>query len=191
MRCKPITLNEDIKEHQTPAPKVTKAYLLGLLHDSTETKYTYRICQKSLSFIQFVSQGIVNLGFKSWVYKEGKDRHIHVVEFSKKLLKDFTLTTMEEEIDYIRGYFDSEGSVPRNLEVRYYIYFAQKNLEDITHLRSLVTKHGLKCGNIHVPSREKDPDYYRFYILCNSWERFGSLVGSYHPDKQRYIRMKI
>ena len=84
MRCKPITHIEDVKEHQTPAPNISKAYLLGFLHDSTERKYTYRICQKSFEFIQLLSESIKLFGYRSWVYKEGADRNLYIVEFSKK-----------------------------------------------------------------------------------------------------------
>ncbi len=191
MRCKPITLNEDIKEHHTPAPIVTKAYLLGILHDSTERKYTYRVCQKSFEFIQFLSQEIKKLGAKSWVYKEGKDRNLFVVEFSKKLLCGVAITSTKEKIDYIRGYFDSEGSVPRSLIKRYYIYFSQKDFKDLNDLREHILSLGIKCGRIHIPSKKVDPNYFRFYILCRSWQLFGELVGSYHPDKLGYVRMKI
>lgn len=191
MRCKPITQNENIQEHQTPAPIISKAYLLGFLHDSTERKYTYRICQKSFEFIQQLNQSIKMLGFNSWIYKEGKDRNLYIVEFSKKLLSNTTLTTMEDKIDYIRGYFDSEGSVPKSLSARYYIYFCQKDFQDLAYVRALLEEFGIQCGKIHVPSKRIDPNYYRFYVLCNSWQLFGQLIGSYHPEKIAYVRMKI
>ena len=39
-------------------PKITKTYLLGLLHDATERRYTYRIGQKNKEFIKLLAKGI-------------------------------------------------------------------------------------------------------------------------------------
>ncbi|KKT84892.1 MAG: hypothetical protein UW82_C0007G0008, partial [candidate division WWE3 bacterium GW2011_GWC2_44_9] len=124
MRCSLIDKIENQKLHHTPTPKISRAYLLGALHDSTKSRYTYRICQKYPDYIQLLSEGIKTLGCKSWTYKEGKERNLYVVEFGQGLLKGYTLSTLDDKIDYVRGYFDSEGSVPRNISARYYIYFA-------------------------------------------------------------------
>lgn len=177
--------------HHTPTPKITKAYLLGALHDSTKAKYTFRVCQKSLEYIQLLSQGVKNLGYKSWIYKEGVDRDLYIVEFSQKLLLDFIPTTLDEKIDYIRGYFDSEGGIPRSTNARYYIYFAQKNFDDLAKLRSYLLEPEFICGTIHNPSKKVDPNYFRFYILRKSHERFTSEIGSFHPVKSKFLRMKI
>ena len=86
----------------TPTPKnLTIAYLLGVLHDSTERKTTYRISQKSEKFVRLIAQGIKNLGRNAWVYREGKTRDVYVVEFSKSLLKGFRITTQPDKVDYI------------------------------------------------------------------------------------------
>lgn len=177
--------------HHTPTPKITPAYLLGALHDSTERTYTFRICQKSFDYIQIVAEGIKALGFKSWTYNEGKNRGLYVVEFSKKLLTKVSLETFDELSDYIRGYFDTEGGIPRSLSARYYIYFAQKNFDDIVQLRNFLLKLNFSCGEIHNPSKKVDPNYFRFYVLRKSWERFGAEIGSLHPVKAKYLRMKI
>lgn len=193
MRCSNFD-NTNIKNHvlhNTPTPNITKAYLFGVLHDSTKTKYTYRICQKESSFIQLISKGIKSLGYKSWVYREGKFRNLYVVEFSRKLLNEVTLKSKTELIDYVRGYFDSEGGVPRSLKARYYIYFAQKNLEDLSKLRNYLLELDIECGVIHNPSRQADPNYFRFYVLRKSHEKFGELIGSFHPAKSKYVRKKI
>lgn len=181
--------------YNTPAPqkylKVTKAYILGALHDSTERKYTYRISQKSKDYVEIISKGIKSLGFKSWTYREGKDRNVYVVEFSKKVVSDYFISTYKDKTDYIRGYFDAEGCIPRNLNSRYYIYFAQKNKIDLLELRSYLIDVGIQCGKVHNPSKKIDPDYYRFYVLAKSHKRFSNLVGSLHPEKSKYLRMKI
>ena len=192
MRCNTIQLKvENLSLHHTPTPNITRAYLLGALHDSSEAKYTFRLCQKNLNYIELCAQGIKNLGFKCWVYKEGKDRDLYIAEFSKRVLYNFSINTPIEKIDYIRGYFDSEGGVPRNFSSRYYIYFAQKNKEDLLALRSYLIDLRISCGNIHNPSKLVDPNYFRFYILRESWEKFGNLIGSYHPVKSIFVRKKI
>ena|SRR3989344_5543177 len=177
--------------HHTPTPKITKAYLLGALHDSTKAKYTFRVCQKSLEYIQLLAQGVKDLGYKSWVYKEGKNRDLYIVEFSQKLLADFIPVSNDDKKDYVRGYFDSEGGIPRNFNVRYYIYFAQKNFDDLAKLRSYLQELNFICGNIHNPSKNVDPNYFRFYVLRKSHEKFTNEIGSFHPVKSQFLRMKI
>ncbi len=193
MRCESFD-NVNIKNpnsHNTPTPNITKAYLLGVLHDSTKTRYTHRVCQKNFPFIQFLAEGIKALGFKSWIYKEGKGRDLYIVEFSRKLLSNTKICSASEKRDYVRGYFDSEGGVPRSLTARYYVYFAQKNFDDISTLRNYLLELGIRCGTIHNPSQLVDPNYFRFYVLRNSHEQFGKLIGSYHPVKSQFVRKKI
>ena len=79
------------------------------------------------------------MGFKAWVYREGKSRELYIVEFSVSILSGFEINSEQDKIDYIRGYFDAEGSVPLNGS-RMYIYFCQKDkqslLQVLTTLRS-------------------------------------------------------
>jgi len=185
------TTVKNLKLYHTPAPTLTKAYLLGALHDSTERKYTYRVSQKSYEYVSFIADGIKALGFNAWTYREGKRRDVYVVEFAKRILADFKLETIEQKVDYIRGYFDTEGCVPRSLDSRYYVYFAQKDLEDLEEVRDYLVELGVNCGAIHNPSKRVDPDYFRFYVLSDSFERFGRVIGSWHPVKQKFVRMKI
>ncbi|MBI2414849.1 hypothetical protein HYV31_03375 [candidate division WWE3 bacterium] len=182
------TFIEKISLYETPTPEIIKAYILGALHDASEREYTYRLAQKSEKYVEFISQIIHFIGFKAWYYKEGKTRNVHIVEFSKKILKDFVLTSVSEHIAYVRGYFDSEGSVPRYFKARYYLYFAQKDLADITNLRDIILNLGLKCGVLHNPSYVKDPNYFRFYLIGDSKYHFTNLVGSWHVEKAKFLR---
>ena len=170
---------------------MTKAYLLGALHDGTVRKLTYRIVQKDQEYIEFLAEGIQSLGRKAWMYREVKTRHLYVVEFSKTFLKDFVIETIQDRIDYIRGYFDAEGGVPRDPKVRYYLYFAQKNLEEIEEIKSWLEQLGIRCGSIHNPSKKADPNYWRFFIRTESCIEFAQLIGSWHPVKSQFLRMKI
>lgn len=181
-----------LRRDYTPTPKnLTIAYLLGVLHDSTERKTTYRISQKSEKFVRLIAQGIKNLGRKSWVYREGKTRDVYVVEFSKSLLKGFRITTRQDKVDYIRGYFDAEGGITKSTKVRYYIYFCQKDKKDLEQVKSYLEELSISCGAIHNPSKKVDPHYWRFYVLANSWKDFANKIGSLHPEKVKRFRMMI
>jgi intein-encoded DNA endonuclease-like protein len=170
---------------------MTKPYLLGALHDGTVRKLTYRIVQKDRAYIEFLVKGIQSLGQNAWMYKEGKTRHLYVVEFSKSFLKNALIASSQDKIDYIRGYFDAEGGISRSSKVRYYIYFAQKNLKDLRELRKYLIELGIACGVIHNPSKNADPNYWRFFISIKSYEKFAGMIGSWHPVKSRFLRMKI
>ncbi len=170
---------------------MTKAYLLGALHDGTVRKLTYRIAQKDQEFIKFILKGIKKLGQNAWMYQEGKTRQLFIVEFSKSFLTNFRIVSVRDKIDYIRGYFDTEGGVSRHPNVRYYLYFAQKNQADLEHVKGLIEELGILCGIIHNPSKSVDPNYWRFFIRAQSYEKFAKIIGSWHPVKSQFLRMKI
>jgi len=180
-----------LRRDYTPTPKkITKAYLLGVLHDATERKTTYRISSKGKDFCQFLKQGIESLGHNAWIYQEGKNRDVWIVEFSKFLLKGTKVKSRQDKIDYTRGYFDTEGGIAKSLKVRYYIYFAQKNKSDLIELKKYLRELDISCGVIHNPSKRIDPDYWRFFVRARSYDDFAKLIGSYHPDKHHYLWMK-
>ena len=47
---------------------MTKAYLLGALHDGTVRRLTYRIGQKDQKYIKFLVKGIKASGQNAWMY---------------------------------------------------------------------------------------------------------------------------
>ena len=170
---------------------MTKAYLLGALHDGTVRKLTYRIVQKEQEYINFLLKEIKALGQNAWMYKEGKTRNLYVVEFSRSFLKGFIIKTKQDKIDYIRGYFDAEGGVSRSPKVRYYLYFAQKNRQDLEQVKEFLEEFRIDCGLVHNPSKNVDPNYWRFFIRAKSYEKFAQVISSWHPIKQKFLRMKI
>lgn len=170
---------------------MTKAYLLGALHDGTVRKLTYRIVQKDREYIAFLTKEIRKLGQSAWMYKEGKTRQLYVVEFSKFFLNSFVIATLQDKIDYIRGYFDAEGGISRSPQVRYYLYFAQKNRNDLEQVKQYLEELGIACGITHNPSKHADPDYWRFFIRAESYMKFAEIIGSWHPIKCQFLRMKI
>lgn len=67
---------------------MSKTYLLGVLHDSTERKNTIRISSKEKSYVQSLAKMIQKMGHNAWTYREGKSRNMYVVEFSKSVMND-------------------------------------------------------------------------------------------------------
>jgi intein-encoded DNA endonuclease-like protein len=170
---------------------MSKEYLLGVLHDATKRKITYRISSKENSYVQFLANMIKSMNHNAWTYQEGKTRDMYIVEFSKKIMDNVQIRTKKHKIDYIRGYFDAEGSVPKSKKSRFYIYFSQKDKKDLQQLKSYLTDLGIICGKTHNPSKKIDPNYWRFYISCKSYKKFVNTIGSCHPTKKKLLRMKI
>jgi hypothetical protein len=170
---------------------MSRAYLLGALHDATEREYTYRLSQKEPEYVEHIASMVRELGFDAWTYREGSSRDVHVVEFSKAVVEDHAITSVEDKRDYARGYFDADGSVPADADARLYIYFAQKDKEDLAELEEYLEELGVETGTLHRPSKENAPDYWRFYVSASSHERFVAEVGSLHPRKRQLLREKV
>jgi intein-encoded DNA endonuclease-like protein len=180
-----------LRRDYTQTPQISKSYILGLLHDATERRLTFRIATNSFSFCKYVKLQINLLGGNAWIYKEGKQRNLWIVEFSKSFLRGVNPSSWQEKIDYVKGYFDAEGGVSKNPKVRYYIYFCQKDIDDLQKCKDILEEIGIKTGKMHNPSKNVDPFYWRFYIRKKSYLSFATIVGSNHPEKSRYLRMKI
>lgn len=188
---------EKPSETTRQTPRVTEAYLLGALHDGTYNarRKTHRFSQADIGWLQLLQKCLADLGHKAWLYREGKDRAVYVLETSAKFLAiDFNpcgLTTAEERIAYIRGFFDAEGGLPKNPNARFYIQLVQKNQPKLDWIRTVLTDMGISCGVIHIPSRRIDPDYFRFFISTKSHETFGKLIGSWHPRKHLIFESRV
>ena len=170
---------------------MTKQYVLGVIHDGTERHTTYRIATNNKAFAEFLQKGIRKLSVGAWIYKEGKSRSLWIVEFPKKILKNVIIRSRQDKIEYIRGYFDAEGGIAKHFSVRYYLYFCQKDKKDLLQVKEYLKELGIICGVLHNPSKKVDPNYWRFYISAKSYIDFAGIVGSDHPGKRRYLRMKI
>jgi intein-encoded DNA endonuclease-like protein len=179
--------------------KITIAYLQGILGDATYSKIhkTHRISQANREWLERIKDALWGIGDKSWIYKEGKSRNVYVLETtSKKLSLDFDpvkLVSDPEKIAYVRGYFDAEGGTAHDGKVRFYLQFAERNKNRLEKIRDLLEELGMQCGKIHCPSARVDPNYWRFYLRANSYDKFINMIGSWHPRKQKIFsnRMKI
>ena len=63
--------------------------------------------------------------------------------------------------------------------------------KDLKQVKDWLEQLGIKCGSIHNPSKKVDPNYWRFFIGVKSYERFARIIGSWHPVKSHFLRMKI
>jgi len=178
--------------------KAIRAYLLGSLHDGTfSSNKRFRISQRGIEWPRVLQKLFHKLGYNSWIYKEGSDRKVYVLETLADFL-DFTfdplrLNVKEEKTAYIRGFFDAEGGIPRDKKERLYIQLSQKDKEKLEKLKKLLNDLGIKTGKIHNPSQKVDPNYWRMYVLAESHKKFLRIIGSWHPRKIRTLekRMKI
>jgi len=133
----------------TPGSKVLRvcrSYLLGAMHDGTVHKRTLRISQREESYVILLRRLIIANGGRAWIYREGRNRQLYVVEFSRSFLGNHRPSTREEMVDYVRGYFDAEGGVPKSASVEPYVYFAQKNRRDLEEVRGILLRLGIACG---------------------------------------------
>lgn len=176
--------------------KAIKAYFLGALHDATFSKNKrYRFSQKGTEWLEFLQKLLKEIGYNSWIYKEGSNRDVYVLETLASFL-DFSfnprkLSNTDEKIGYVRGFFDAEGGIPHKNKDLFYIQLVQKNKQKLTDIKKILSELNINAGKIHNPSRRIDPDLWRMYILSNSRDRFVKIIGSWHPKKIGILRKRM
>ena len=185
----------DPSETTRRAPQI-KAYLLGALHDGTfSSNKRFRISQKGTEWLKVLRRLLRKIGYNSWIYKEGSERKVYVLETLANFL-DFKfnplrLKNKEEMKSYIRGFFDAEGGIPRDSKARFYIQLVQNDKEKLEKLKILLNDLGIKTGKVHNPSKSVDPDYWRMYVLAESQIKFIQEVDSWHPRKIKTLRKRM
>jgi intein-encoded DNA endonuclease-like protein len=134
-------------------------------------------------------------GQRSWIYKEGRDRSLYVLETTAKFLNlrfdPDELKSKRDKIAYVQGYFDAEGGIPRNSQDRFYVQSCQKNRTSLEKVKSVLEEIGIGCGKIHNPSAKIDPQYWRFFVKANSRNEFMRKINSQHPRKQKMLRERM
>jgi LAGLIDADG-like domain len=170
----------------------TRAYLLGASRDGTfnRTHETLRISQSDPRWLTGLQVLFLKLGSRSWIYREGR-RNVWVIETKHRLEDETILRARTEKSAFVRGYFDAEGGIPRNTADRFYIQLVQKDLADLTRVRTILEEIDIHCGRIHNPSISVDSDYWRFYVLAESHEDFIRSVSSWHPRKRMLLDRRI
>ncbi len=168
------------------------AYLHGAMHDaSLNKKRRVQFVQKYLEWLEMIQNLLEFIKVKSWIYKEGKDRNLYVLETTcPELHFDFDpliLNSRNVKIAYVRGFFDAEGGTPRNNK-RFYIQLVQKDYKKIESLKKILSELGIYSGTIHNPSKKIDPNYWRIFISSRGYFDFVSKIGSYHPIKSKIFQ---
>ncbi|MBU2635237.1 hypothetical protein KJ841_02045 [Patescibacteria group bacterium] len=192
-------LANDPSETTRQAPfseEAVKAYLLGGLHDGTfSSNKRFRISQKGTDWLKVLQKLFNKLGYNAWIYKEGKDREVYVLETLADFL-DFNFDPLQlknqtEKINYIKGFFDAEGGIPRNSKARFYIQLTQNDKEKLEKLKKILKDLEIRTGKIHNPSYKVDPNYWRIYVLADSQKKFIEKINSWHPRKIKTIRERM
>jgi LAGLIDADG-like domain len=172
-------------------PSACLSYFTGALRDGTFSRGhgTWRLSQKSKAWLVLVRLVLRRFDADGWIYREGRDRSVWVLEtcYKPPSSRPLSLGNMAEDAAFIRGYFDAEGGIPRQPSARFYVQLAQKSKEDLEDLRERMRGLGLTCGRVHVPSVAVDPDYWRFYVASASHYDFYRRVGSWHPRKRSLL----
>ena len=167
-----------------------KAYLFGAMHDGwiRQSDHRYRIAQKGTELLKVIQKSLHEIGYRSWIYQEGKDRDVFIRESVAPIFREhfdpYTLVSKDQKIAYIKGFFDAEGGIPKNLTAKRYIQLVQKDFKKILLLKTMLAQLGIQTGKIHNPSKRVDPNYWRIFVSRNSISRFVSKNGSWHPRKQ-------
>lgn len=197
-----LTIGEhDPSETTRRAPftqEVLKAYLQGALHDASlniNKGKRYRFTQSDVRWLIILKNIFEDLGYASWIYREGKTRHVHTLETLAQFL-DFSfdpldLNIKEEQIAYLRGFFDAEGGIPRIQNAKFYIQLMQKDKIKIEKLVRILNNLGISTGKIHNPSVRVDPEYWRVFISTRSHFDFARIIGSWHPRKAIIFRERM
>lgn len=182
----------------TKRQRIALAYLNGALGDASRNKKSrIRYAQKYPEWLELLKQLLAELGTASWIYKEGKDRQVFILETCSPYL-DFAcngerLGLRDERVAYIQGFFDAEGGVPHGAQAKFYIQLVQKDRLKIEKLARMLRTLGIETGAIHNPSVRVDPEYWRVFVSTRSHRAFARTIGSLHPVKGPILhaRMKI
>jgi hypothetical protein len=182
---------------RAPSIEECKAYVLGALHDGTYNRFhkTFRFSQTGKAWLRLLQSLLRRTDSKSWIYREGKNRTVFALETTASFLDihfdPLLLKSSRERIAYVRGYFDAEGGMPHDSRAPLYIQICQKNLEELRKVRNFLEDIGIRCGVIHNPSKNIDPNYWRFYIRSMSHLDFFQTVSSWHPRKRKIISRRM
>jgi hypothetical protein len=174
-----------------------EAYLQGALKDGTFSARhrSHRIGQKEREWLVLLRGMLSELGWRGWIYREGRTRDFWVLETGAPFLSTSfdarPLIGREEGIAYVRGFFDAEGGLPRDIRARFYIQFVQKDRPALAVVREILESWEISCGRLHNPSSTVDPDLWRFYVRATSHQRFLRVVGSWHPRKSAVIATRL
>ena len=165
------------------------AYLHGAIHDG----YIYTgkskgkvavITQKNREWLENIKEVIEENNGKAWIFPQ---RDIHVLETKfKHLIEPRKLSNKKEKLEYVSGFFDAEGGIPKKADARFYIQFVQKNKNELKEVSEILEEFGIKCGKLHQYDKKKS-GCWRFFVKTESWKKFIELIKSRHPEKGKSL----
>jgi intein-encoded DNA endonuclease-like protein len=181
------------------------AYLLGALRDATldirkGKNYEIKIAQKNKKWLQVV-QGIFKVEFGKegnilkhmkgyWILRiNGREITRKLKEISEikipqrnwKTPSQIKSSNIETKINYIKGFFDSEGGLPKkiNRKSQKYIIFSQENKESLEFIRETLMEIGIRPTNLTTCG-----GVWEFRITTRDGIlKFIDNIGSSHPEK--------
>ncbi|KKU82937.1 MAG: LAGLIDADG homing endonuclease [Parcubacteria group bacterium GW2011_GWA2_47_8] len=189
----------DPSETTRRAPSVSEVqhYFWGVKHDGTKAKLhnSIRIAQKEREWLTFLQKLLKHIGHNSWIYKEGKERSVYILETYAEFIRQdrnpTDIISKSDQIAYIRGFFDAEGGIPQKGQARFYIQLVQKDYKKLQIIKDWLTALEIGVGKIHNPSARVDPHYWRMFVRTHSHQRFMSIIGSWHPRKQAIFESRM
>ncbi len=131
-------------ELHTASDEALAAYCQGALRDGTFSSRhrTHRIGQCDPDWLRFLGVLLERLGSRSWIYREGQHRRLWVLEttapFLSMTFNAMALVGRSEGLDYVRGYFDADGGMPRDHRARLYFQFVQKDRRSLEAVAGLL-----------------------------------------------------
>jgi hypothetical protein len=146
----PRDLNSEI---EACSEQALRAYIEGAKRDATFNRLhnTVRFSQADQRWLWVLKLILRNLGSNSWVYREGR-RRVWVLETTYQNRVSSPLPSAIEEAEFVRGYFDAEGGVPRRLNDRFYIQLVQKNRLDLNRVRDSIRRQGIHAVDCTIPA---------------------------------------
>ena len=156
-----------------------KYYLAGLIvGDGSIEKYRIDIYDKNEKFLQMVEKAVVKKYFNNYITRTRIEYRKHVnnyrlriygkqfVEIIRNLCENITVNH-----DFVRGFFDAEGSIWYNPNIIAEI--TNKNKEILEEIQELLRQHKIN-SKIH-----KDRTTYKLRIT--SMRKFIETIGLRHP----------
>lgn len=178
------------------------AYLLGASGDATLTyrkrkgEYCIEFEQKNRQWLQkSIVPRIAKLYGKRLRVRRRKSGLYRVRLYSKAAYLQFRqclgsigqmlFQKRGAQVNYVRGFFDAEGSAPRRAEsTQYRLQFYQKDRKPLVIISKILLKCGISAGKMtnsrhigQLPVRGRQ-----------NAQKFFSVVGAEHPQKLRALR---
>jgi DNA-binding transcriptional regulator WhiA len=165
------------------------AYIHGAIHDG----YVYSgkskgriavITQKNRRWLENIKEIIEENDGRAWIFPQ-RDIHILETKFSH-LLEKRKISSSKEKLEYVSGFFDAEGGIPKKLDARFYVQFVQKNKRELQEVANILEEFGIKCGKLH--QYDQKSKCWRFFVRAESYLKFIKFVRSRHPEKQERLK---